>query len=112
MTFWVDSYHASEFPTHQLWMSYLIFLNGYSIYWFSKKVPSVEMINFGAEFCAIKQATEYIRGICYMLRVMGLPCDEPTYVYGDNKSILSNTSAPAFQLKKNSNSIAYHFVRE
>ena len=43
---------------------------------------------------------------------MVLPCDEPTYVYGDSQSILSNTAAPASKLKKKSNLIAYHFVCE
>ena len=43
---------------------------------------------------------------------MGLPCYEPTYVYGDNQSVLANTYVPASQLKKKSNSIAYNFVRE
>ena len=43
---------------------------------------------------------------------MGIPCDELTYVYGDNTSVLANTSAPASQLWNNSNSIYYHFVRE
>ena len=43
---------------------------------------------------------------------MGLPCDDPTYIYGDNQSVFSNTSAPASQLNKKSNSIVYHFVRE
>ena len=40
------------------------------------------------------------------------PCDEPTYVYGDNQYVLANTSVPESQLNINSNSIAYHFVRE
>jgi hypothetical protein len=44
--------------------------------------------------------------------MMGIPCDEPTYVYGDNQSVLANTMVPESQLKKKSNSIAYHFVRE
>ena len=44
--------------------------------------------------------------------MMGIPCDEPTYVYGDNMSVLANTSIPESTLKKKSNSIAYHFVRE
>ena len=60
----------------------------------------------------MKQATEYVHGIRYKLRMMGLTCDEPTYVYGDNQSVLANTSAPASQLKKKSNSIVYHYVRE
>ena len=44
--------------------------------------------------------------------MMGIPCEEPTYVYCDNQSVLANTTAPDSQLKKKSNSVAYHFVRE
>ena len=63
MTVWVDSDHAGEAITHQSRMGYLIFLNGSPICWFSKKIPSIETINFGAGFCAMKQATEYVRGL-------------------------------------------------
>eukprot|EP00980_Cylindrotheca_fusiformis_P025547 scaffold14026_cov110-Cylindrotheca_fusiformis.AAC.1 len=66
----------------------------------------------GSEFKAMKQATEYVRGLRYKLRMMGIPCAEPTYVYGDNKSVLCNTSIPESTLKKKSQSISYHFVRE
>ena len=38
--------------------------------------------------------------------------DEPAFVFGDNKSVLCNTTAPESTLKKKSNAIAYHFVRE
>ena len=43
---------------------------------------------------------------------MGIPCEGPAYVYGDNQSVLYNTSIPESTLKKKSQSIAYHFVRE
>ena len=43
---------------------------------------------------------------------MGIPVTEPTFVYGDNQSVLANTSNPDSQLKKKSLSIAYHFIRE
>ena len=60
----------------------------------------------------MKQATEYLRGLRYKLRMMGVPIDGPAYVMGDNQSVLCNTSMPESTLKKKSNSIAYHFVRE
>jgi hypothetical protein len=40
--------------------------------------------------------------------MMGTPIDGPSYVYGDNMSVLHNTSNPECTLKKKSNSIAYH----
>ncbi len=44
--------------------------------------------------------------------MMGLTVDEPAFVFGDNQSVLANTTAPSSTLKKKSNAIAYHFVRE
>ena len=43
---------------------------------------------------------------------MGIPVDECAYIYGDNKSILVNSGTPHSQLKKKSNSVAYHHVHE
>ena len=60
----------------------------------------------------MKQWCEYIRGLRYKLRMMGIPCTGPTLIYGDNQSVLANTTIPDSTLKKKSQSIAYHFVRE
>jgi hypothetical protein len=42
----------------------------------------------------MKQATEYVRGLRYKLRMMGIKIDEPAFVFGDNKSLLCNTDGP------------------
>eukprot|EP00970_Alexandrium_tamarense_P001148 scaffold120_cov176-Alexandrium_tamarense.AAC.3 len=60
----------------------------------------------------MKQATEYVSGLRYKLRMMGIPVEDPTLVYGDIQSVFANTTMPPSTLKKKSNSIAYHFVRE
>jgi hypothetical protein len=44
--------------------------------------------------------------------MMGIPCDGPAYILGDNQSVLANTTVPDSTLKKKSQSICYHFVRE
>ncbi len=41
---------------------------------------------------------------------MGIKVDEPAFVFGDNKSVLYNTTSPASTLKKKSNAIVYHHV--
>ena len=61
---------------------------------------------------AMKTATDYIRGLRYKLRMMGIPIKGPTYVYRDKKSVLVNSSTPDSQLKKKNNSIAYHHICE
>ena len=43
---------------------------------------------------------------------MGIPCEGPAYILGDNQSVLANTSIPDSTLKKKNQSIAYHFIRE
>ena len=60
----------------------------------------------------MKQCCEYIRGLRYKLRMMGIPVEGPTCIGADNQSVLANTTIPDSTLKKKSQSIAYHFVRE
>ena len=43
---------------------------------------------------------------------MGIPVEGQTCIYGDNRSVLANTTMPDSTWKKKSQSIAYHFVRE
>jgi hypothetical protein len=60
----------------------------------------------------MKTGIELVIGLRYKLRMMGVPLDGPTRVLADNMSVVNNTSRPESQLKKKSNSIAYHFCRE
>jgi hypothetical protein len=108
----VDADHAADTVTRRSRTGFLVFLNSAPIYWLSKKQASVESSSFGSEFCAMKHCCEYIRGLRYKLRMMGIPCTAPAYIQGDNQSVLYNTTMPDSTLKKKSQSIAYHFVRE
>ena len=60
----------------------------------------------------MKNCCEYLRGLRYKLRMMGIPCDYPSYIFGNNKSVLVSASNPFSMLTKKSSSIAYNFVRE
>lgn len=60
----------------------------------------------------MKHGIENVRGLRYKLRMMGIPLSGPTFVYGDNMSVIHNTQKPESTFKKKSNSICYHFVRE
>ena len=108
----VDADHAADTTTRRSRTGFLIFLNSAPLYWMSKKQASVESSSFGSEFVAMKQCCEYLRGLRYKLRMLGIPVRDHCYVYGDNQSVLCNTAMPDSTLKKKSQSIAYHFVRE
>ena len=60
----------------------------------------------------MKIATEYLRAFRLKLRTMGICIEQPSFVFGDNQSVLKNITLPEYQLKKKSNAIAYHYVRE
>ena len=108
----VDTDHASDTMTSHSRMGFLVYLSCAPIYWWSKKKNSVESSSFGSEFIAMKQCCEYVRGLRYKLRMMGISYEDPMFMYGDNQSVLANTTIPDSTLKKKSQSIAYHFVRE
>ena len=55
---------------------------------------------------------EVMCGLRYTLRMMGVPLPGPTYTYGDNMSVIHNTQRSESVLRKNSNSICYHPIRE
>ena len=112
MQAFVDADHAGDTITRRSRTGFIIMLNSAPIFWFRKKQTSCEISSFGSEFIAMTQCCEYIRGLRYKLRMMGVPVEGPTYIFGDNQSVLSNTSKPHSNLKKKSSSISYHFVRE
>ena len=60
----------------------------------------------------MKVAMETARGLWYKLRIMSVPITTPSYMYGDNMSVIHNTQRPESTLKKKSSSICYHMVRE
>ena len=60
----------------------------------------------------MKQGMESVCGLRYKLRMMGVQISGPTYVYGDNISVIHNTQRPELTLRKKSNSMCYHDVRE
>ena len=106
----VDADHASGTITRCSRMGFLVYLNCAPIYWWSKKQNSMESSSFAPEFIAMKHCCEYVCGLRYKLRMMGISCDDPTFIYGDNQSVLANMTVPDSMLKKKSQSIAYHFV--
>ena len=60
----------------------------------------------------MRHGVETLRGVRYKLHMMGLPLDGPSYVHGDNMSVINNTQQPESVLRKKSNSICCHAIRE
>ena len=48
----------------------------------------------------MKKFCKYISGLRYKLRMVGIPVDGTVYIFGDNKSVLANSSKPTLVLRK------------
>ena len=55
---------------------------------------------------------EQLRCLCYKLGIMSIPIAGPTYMYGENVSVIYNTSRPESTFKNKSNYICYHAMRK
>ena len=108
----VDANHAGDVKDRRSQTGILIFLNRAPIHWYSKKQTAVESSTFGAEFVALKIATEMIEGLGYKLRMFGVPIDGPANTYCDNEAVYKSTVMPESVIKKKHHSIAYHRCRE
>ena len=75
------------------------------------KTP-IETATYGSEFMAARTASEQIIDLRYTLRMMGIPIDGPSWMFGDNQSVITSSTIPESTLNKRHNALSYHLVRE
>ena len=90
----------------------LHFVNKTPVDWYSKKQSTVETATYGSEFVAAKTATEQIMDIRQTLRYVGAPIGSKSFLFGDNRSVVTSTTLPHSTLTKHHNILAFHRVRE
>ena len=59
-----------------------------------------------------QQATESMIDLQCTLRSFGVPLDGPSWMFGDNKSVITSGAIPHLTLGKRWNALSYHHVRE
>ena len=80
--------------------------------WFSKRQATVETATYGSEFMSARQAVEQIQDLRITLRALGVPLDGPSWLFGDNQSVVTSGTIPHSNLNKRWNALSYHRVRE
>ena len=90
----------------------LHFVNKTPVDWYSKKQATVETATYGSEFVAAKTATEQIMDIRQTLRYLGAPITTKSFLFGDNRSVVTSATLPHSTLTKRHNILAFHRVRE
>ena len=79
--------------------------------WVSEKQFTVETSVFDAEFVAMKHGIDALRVLMYKLRMMSIPIYGPSYIYGNNMSVVHNTFRPKLVMRKKSNSVPEHHLK-
>ena len=112
VTTFVDANLLHDIITGRSVSGILHMLNKTPIEWFSKRQNQVETATYGSEFMAMRIATEQIIELRFMLRMLGVPIEGPSWMFGDNKSAIISSTIPSSTLKKRWNALSYHCVRE
>ena len=82
------------------------------IQWITKKQAIVEAATYGSEFMEARQATEQTLDLCYTLRMIGIPIDGKSWLFGDNQSVIISSTIPQSTLNKFHKALSYHCVHE
>ena len=80
--------------------------------WYSKKQATVETASYCSEFVTTKTATQQIMDIRQTLRYLGAPIGSKSFLFGDNRSVVTSTTLSHLTLTKHHNILAFHRVRE
>ena len=112
LTMFADANLYHDKVTGRLVTGLIMMLNKTPIDWFSKKQISVESATYGSEFVAARIGTDKIVEMRYMLRMLGVPVEGPSMMFGDNLAVINSASIPEDTLKKRHNALSYHRVRE
>ena len=81
----------------------LHFVNKTPVDWYSKKQATVETATYGSEFVAAKTATEQIMDIRQTMRYLGAPITTKSFLFGDNRSVVTSATLPDSTLTKRHN---------
>ena len=90
----------------------LHFVNKTPVDSYSKKQATVETATYGSEFVAAKTTTELIMDIRQTLKYLVAPIGAKSFIFVDNRSVVTRATLPHSTLTKRNNILAFHRVRE
>jgi hypothetical protein len=112
LTTYVDANLYHDMVSGRALTAVLHLINKMPFDWYTKRQATCETATFSAEFIAAKTAVEQIHDIRTTLRYLGVPIKGKTYMFGDNKAVVTNSTLPYSQLNKRHNALSYHKTRE
>lgn len=112
LTTFVDANLCHDMVSGKSITGIIHFLNKTPIDYYTKKQPVVETATYGSEYMAARVATEQIIELRTFLRYLGVNLKGPTFMFGDNKSVVDSSNLPKARLHKRHVLLSFHRVRE
>ena len=111
-THYVDANLHHDLATGKAVTAALHFLNQTPIDAYTKRQSTVETATYGSEFVAARTAVDQIIDIRTTLRYLGVPIRDKSYMFGDNRSVVTSSTIPNSTISKRHHLASYHRVRE
>ena len=111
-THYVDANLHHDLATGKAVTAVFHFLNQTPIDAYTKRQSTVETATYGSEFVAARTAVDQIIDIRTTLRYLGVPIRDMSYMFGDNRSVVTSSTIPNSTISKRHHLASYHRVRE
>ena len=111
-THYVEANLHHDLATGKAVTAVLHFLNQTPIDAYTKRQSTVETATYGSEFVAARTAVDQIIDIRITLRYLGVPIRDKSYMFGDNRSVVTSSTIPNSTISKRHHLASYHRVRE
>ena len=111
-THYVDANLHHDLATGKAVTAVLHFLNQTPIDAYTKRQSTVETATYGSEFVAARTAVDQIIDIRTTLRYLGVPIRDMSYMFGDNRSVVTSSTIPNSTISERHHLASYHRVRE
>jgi len=112
LTHYVDANLMHDIVTGRSVTGILHLINKTPFDWYSKKQATVETATYGSEFVAARICVEQIIELRNILRYLGVPIRQKSYMFGDNQSVVNSSMQVHAKLHKRHTILSFHRVRE
>ena len=109
---YVDANLHHDLATGKAVTAVLHFLNQTPIDAYTKRQSTVETATYGSEFVAARTAVDQIIDIRRTLQYLGVSIRDKSYMFGDNRSVVTSSTIPNSAISKRHHLASYHRVRE
>ena len=107
-----DSDFAADIEDRKSTSGYAFLLNGGATSWISKKQQTVAKSTTESEYYGLGSAASEAMWYRNIFSEIGLPFKEPSVIYGDNQSSISNANNTGCHSRSKHIDIQHHFIKE